>query len=71
VKTEKIPFCYSGDVTMGVWLRTIGKFALVNRTDVLKAQNVIHPENKWIDYSKIVSMHYCGEFDFKFLMSQL
>jgi hypothetical protein len=56
-----------GDVSVGLWMKEIGFDKLYDFSDLLKAQNLNHPENKGIDLLKIVSMHYCGDRDFDIL----
>jgi hypothetical protein len=61
---------YWSDVSFGLWLKEINKkknVKFIDRADLLKAQNPNHPENKDIDLSKVVSMHYCSKDDFNYL----
>jgi len=52
-----------GDVTLGYLLKQT-RIPIIDRCDVLKAQNLKHPENRGLDVKAVVSCHYCDESDF-------
>jgi len=52
-----------GDVTFGHWFRELG-IALIDRADILRAQNPRHAENKDCDPHRMISYHYCNDSDF-------
>jgi hypothetical protein len=58
------------DVTFGYWLMQT-EIPIIDRSDVLKAQNPRHPENQGLDVNTIVSYHYCDEDDFTQLYSSI
>ena len=57
-----------GDVTFGYWFKQTN-IPIIDRCDVLKAQNPRHPENRDLDINNVVSYHYCDEQDFTQLYS--
>lgn len=59
----EIPWCSVADVSFGFWFDKCG-IKNINRSDVIKGQNLRHSDNLSANHQKVISIHYSNEYDF-------